>query len=993
VPKKTPKKKQQFRPVIPDVTFVRRRKEPVRQPDVLRQGVPFRTRGTVLGAERNETLAALAGLPSPSDLPSEEQARNPKRLRNLGAMVALGVMGSIELPGGKNIIKVGDKLVDLGHVARAEANLPAAVKVNGQIFSGRNHALATARAKNELGAAYSMRNQVDGFTLPDGTFIDRDEARVLRGKGTSEEMTGEMSAAARRAKMNANETSAFRNPETGEIKRGISHLSLIEQNPKIDFSTWEHGYTDDAGKNFTEKLVARAGAKAKGEVPPDAAAFIARKEAEHTTEEIAGPAIKLPNGKILEEGKSHQMIALNAGFEGGNAPAGSVDGWVTENGRFVTREETDYLDSSDFSSRRPPSVPAPQTTDMLTKWELAQERFHQTGRAADKQAAESAWQDYLTFKRQGGAAGDDVASRLVTAPGNDDVRKQAQSYLRGRNLGPRVTVNKADKVDEGFAARVADTYEKAVSNPKDPEVIQAYRAFARETKAQYKHLQKQGIKFEFVTEDPYKNSAEMMADVRDNKRLKVFKTSSGAHPLLSEEENDMFRAVHDYFGHAKEGNQFGPKGEENAFREHASMFSPNARRAMATETRGQNSWVNYGPFGKANRANPAQTKFAEQKVFLMPDELVNTGVINDVGVAAETRAYLDDKVPQRTAARRERFMQNLLPHERARFEKMHTNAQDETLRIFSLMPTPEEGAHLAALGARQHGWYKASAKMLDEAFGEDAPRFTALLAATSPRQSVEKNLLESMEIWRDWQKAGKPNDPAAINKLLDARGVMQNRRPNALTALSTPVDLLLDPKILREGGLLSGPKVDPFFANTMGEMQRVTNDTWQAQIAGANKAPQLVTGNLAMTAGTRAAIPEFERLFGTRVDPANIQEMQWSAGKAAGEAAGRGGVAEHFAGSPDLFGNSPLSEIDESIRNTPSFASLLSQPKYRDLLQQIGGKVPTEVLPEGLNIDPSLIDPLKVRSIFERMDKAQAGRYILPAATGLMAAPWMRQQQ
>jgi hypothetical protein len=59
--------------------------------------------------------------------------------------------------------------------------------------------------------------------------------------------------------------------------------------------------------------------------------------------------------------------------------------------------------------------------------------------------------------------------------------------------------------------------------------------------------------------------------------------------------NDLFRAVHDYFGQAVEGNQFGPAGEERAWLKHVSMFSPLAVKAMTSETRGQNSWVNFGP--------------------------------------------------------------------------------------------------------------------------------------------------------------------------------------------------------------------------------------------------------------------------------------------------------------------------------------------------------------------------------------------------------------
>lgn len=51
--------------------------------------------------------------------------------------------------------------------------------------------------------------------------------------------------------------------------------------------------------------------------------------------------------------------------------------------------------------------------------------------------------------------------------------------------------------------------------------------------------------------------------------------------------------VHDVFGHAILGNQFGPKGEEVAWGIHSKMYSPDAAVAATSETRGQNSWVNY----------------------------------------------------------------------------------------------------------------------------------------------------------------------------------------------------------------------------------------------------------------------------------------------------------------------------------------------------------------------------------------------------------------
>ena len=67
------------------------------------------------------------------------------------------------------------------------------------------------------------------------------------------------------------------------------------------------------------------------------------------------------------------------------------------------------------------------------------------------------------------------------------------------------------------------------------------------------------------------------------------------------------------------------RGEENAFQAHMRMFSPEAQKALATETRGQNSWVNFGPKGAENRTNPANTTYATQKAGILPDWAINEG--------------------------------------------------------------------------------------------------------------------------------------------------------------------------------------------------------------------------------------------------------------------------------------------------------------------------------------------------------------------------------
>jgi len=158
------------------------------------------------------------------------------------------------------------------------------------------------------------------------------------------------------------------------------------------------------------------------------------------------------------------------------------------------------------------------------------------------------------------------------------------------------------------AVRIADAYDELPVD--DPKAYKAYTALATEVEAQFDYMTKtMGIKVEFVDEDPYKTSREMFADVSKG-TLKVLRTAStGSHPFFTDDQNDKFRAVHDFFGHAATGRGFGQDGEESAWVHHSQMFTETARAALTTETRGQNSW--YNTRGKG---------FAEQKVALLPKE-------------------------------------------------------------------------------------------------------------------------------------------------------------------------------------------------------------------------------------------------------------------------------------------------------------------------------------------------------------------------------------
>lgn len=188
----------------------------------------------------------------------------------------------------------------------------------------------------------------------------------------------------------------------------------------------------------------------------------------------------------------------------------------------------------------------------------------------------------------------------------------AANFAREKGL---VRPNRFDNVVVNIpqGIRIAQEYDRAPMF--DPKAVPNFKAMAEETKEQFDYLTRPksrgglGVEVSVTDEDPYKKAADMMKDANQGK-FKVLSTAkTGGHPYFTDDENDMFRAVHDFFGHAATGRGFDPHGEEAAFRSHFAMFGPMARPAMATETRGQNSALNFGP---------SAGNFAPQKIVTLP---------------------------------------------------------------------------------------------------------------------------------------------------------------------------------------------------------------------------------------------------------------------------------------------------------------------------------------------------------------------------------------
>jgi hypothetical protein len=313
---------------------------------------------------------------------------------------------------------------------------------------------------------------------------------------------------------------------------------------------------------------------------------------------------------------------------------------------------------------------------------LAVEESERSRLDNERASAPGEYDDEVPFSKKPGknVYGDKQGRDLEGLPKTVTIKGQGpvefHGYLPAQEIASRFAAKWGSslptayvKVDEARAERIAAAYDAMPHSPTSQATSMAYQAMIDETLEQYEAMLEAGVEIHFISEDahhhgpdggkgdPYQASPRLaIMDVVENNRLYVFPTTSGfgdnngeeafpGNPLLQPTKykidgipavaNDIFRAVHDYFGHVANGVGFRADGEENAWREHAAMYSPLARRAMTTETRGQNSWVNYGPKGAQNRtASSAETVFADQKAGLLPRWVSEDGA-TDNAIAIE----------------------------------------------------------------------------------------------------------------------------------------------------------------------------------------------------------------------------------------------------------------------------------------------------------------------------------------------------------------------
>jgi hypothetical protein len=295
------------------------------------------------------------------------------------------------------------------------------------------------------------------------------------------------------------------------------------------------------------------------------------------------------------------------------------------------------------------------------------------------------------------------------------------------------------------------------------------------------------------------------------------------------------------------------------------------------------------------------------------------------------------QVPATEAARLSRAVKNLTPTEQSKFK---TNTAKSFLEMLSSLPSKQEFGAAALGGKAKKGWYEGSTQAIVNVFGPDASRFAALLSATSPQTSVESNLYNALQVWKNWTSSGRPTDRDSIVEIM-GRSVQGGKGEgsvldawinNSVRALSSE-----DPTQI----MLSGPKVDSFMRNLQGNVNEVTNDAWMASFALVDQKifggsitktdPGKGPGYLAMNARVRETADYLTKLTGEKWTPAEVQETIWSWAKTLYETAGAAGEKRSAV---DLIKDDAIT--DELISSTPDFRTLFYDARFQPILEQAG---------------------------------------------------------
>lgn len=134
-------------------------------------------------------------------------------------------------------------------------------------------------------------------------------------------------------------------------------------------------------------------------------------------------------------------------------------------------------------------------------------------------------------------------------------------------------------------------------------------------------------------------------------------------------------------------------------------------------------------------------------------------------------------------------------------------------------PASREVRETAPAGESAKDWYRHYVAGFRVLFPDpqEFEKFTGVLAALLPRKAVREDMIQAINFWSSYKEAlfQKPDGQfniGEIKNLLRSNGIMEGHGNNVLHAIN--------------GETLSGPKVEPFRQNLLGNFWKTTLDTW-----------------------------------------------------------------------------------------------------------------------------------------------------------------------
>lgn len=233
----------------------------------------------------------------------------------------------------------------------------------------------------------------------------------------------------------------------------------------------------------------------------------------------------------------------------------------------------------------------------------------------------------------------------------------AQRYVAARSRGRRLPTQVEVDLDPRVCLAIADWFDAARESSGDPQEKYQYEILKEETIRQFEAILEAGVEVRPWLESgqPYVGSKQLRRDVTEAGRIYVYLTSNGhgqggsspdsvKHPMVELTHydfagirftyNDVFRVVHDFFGHVARGSSFAARGEFIATWDHCQMYPEDCRQVLLTETIGQICWFYYGPHlrdadgrvlapGSPGYITPGDRPYSSQKITPLPQELVD----------------------------------------------------------------------------------------------------------------------------------------------------------------------------------------------------------------------------------------------------------------------------------------------------------------------------------------------------------------------------------